>query len=47
MKAISPQLPKIELASALVLVAVGVLVFSGALVQLNQYFSRFSPSISV
>ena len=47
MKAISPQLPKIEFASGLVLVAVGVLVFSGALVQLNQYFSRFSRSISV
>ncbi len=47
MKAISPQLPKIEFASGLVLIAVGVLVFSGTLVQLNQYFSRFSPSISV
>jgi cytochrome c-type biogenesis protein len=47
MKAISPQLPKIEFASGLVLVAVGVLVFTGALVELNQYFADYSPSISV
>ncbi|MDE3097072.1 MAG: cytochrome c biogenesis protein CcdA [Chloroflexota bacterium] len=47
MKAIAPQLPRIEFASGLVLVAVGVLVFSGALVQLNQYFSGFAPSINL
>jgi cytochrome c-type biogenesis protein len=47
MKAISPQLPKIEFASGLVLVAVGVLVFTGALAELNRYFADFSPPISV
>jgi cytochrome c-type biogenesis protein len=47
MKAIAPQLPKIEFASGLVLVGVGVLVFTGALVDLNRYFAGFSPSISL
>jgi cytochrome c-type biogenesis protein len=46
MRALRPHLPKIELASGVVMVAVGVLVFQGALVELNQYFSGFSPTLT-
>lgn len=46
MRWLSPHLGKIELASGVVLVAVGVLVFQGALIDLNQYAGGFSPTVS-
>ncbi len=47
MQRMSPHLSKIELGSGVVMVAVGVLVFQGALIELNQYFSDFSPTINI
>jgi cytochrome c-type biogenesis protein len=47
MRALRPHLPKIEVVSGVVMVAVGVLVFQGALIELNRYFSGFSPTISI
>lgn len=47
MRWLNPHLRNIELASGAVLIAVGVLVFQGALIDLNQYFSRFSPTVGI
>ena len=47
MRTLQPHMPKIEVASGVVMVAVGILVFQGALIELNQYFSGFGPTVNI
>lgn len=46
MQWLGPRLSAVEMVSGTVLVAVGVLVFQGALIDLNRYFSGFTPTVS-